>query len=149
MGQVRSILAGGLLCSLAALSSAQTMYRCGNTFSQQPCGQDAKEVAIQGVPQPRRLPPMPVDEPASPEVVAAARSMCETAITGQLKDPDSARFEAPIRLGLRRTPDGIILRDYMIYVNAKNSYGGYTGSKRWTCSLNAKETAVLWSGSGD
>lgn len=72
--------------------------------------------------------------------------MCETAITGQLKDPDSAKFEAPIRMGLRRTPDGLILRDYAVYVNAKNGFGGYTGMRRWTCSLNASESKVLWSG---
>lgn len=148
MRYLRSIMGGALLCG-AAFASAQTMYRCGNTFSQQPCGQDAKEVAIQGVPQPRKVPPMPVDEPASPETLAAARTMCEAAITGQLKDPASAKFDAPIRMGLRRTPDGVILRDYTVYVNAKNSFGGYTGAKRWTCSLNAAETSVLWSGGRD
>jgi hypothetical protein len=48
----------------------------------------------------------------------------QTAVTATLKDPNSAMFGA-MQAGLR--PDGIIL--VCGYVNAKNSFGGYTGNK--------------------
>ncbi len=37
-----------LLCLLPALASAQQLYRCGNTFSQKPCGTDATTVRVPG-----------------------------------------------------------------------------------------------------
>lgn len=37
-----------LLAALPGLASAQTMYRCGNTFSQKPCGDNAAAVKAPG-----------------------------------------------------------------------------------------------------
>ena len=160
------------LLSISLASNAQSMYRCGNTFSQQPCGSDAKEMPL---PKERgcefeenkytskcieerykklsanssvteKALPLPSDEPATAETLEFARKTCEGRITMQLKDPDSAKFEQPLRLGFRRTSGGQILRDYAVYVNAKNSYGGYTGKKRWTCSFDQLERTVQWVG---
>lgn len=127
-------------------ASAQVMYRCGNTFSQQPCGVEAKELPNPGVAQPRKMEAMPPDIPASAEMIEAARKMCESSIAAQLKDPDSAKFGSPLRGELRRTAAGNVLRDYYFSVNARNSFGGYTGVKSWTCSLDPAESSVRWSG---
>ncbi|MFO1340634.1 MAG: hypothetical protein U1F53_20840 [Burkholderiaceae bacterium] len=40
--------AGALLLCAAGLAVAQTMYRCGNTFSQKPCGDSATAVKVPG-----------------------------------------------------------------------------------------------------
>lgn len=37
-----------LLAALPCLAAAQTMYRCGNTFSQKPCGDNAAAVKVPG-----------------------------------------------------------------------------------------------------
>lgn len=37
-----------LLAALPSLACAQTMYRCGNTFSQKPCGDNAAAVKVPG-----------------------------------------------------------------------------------------------------
>lgn len=127
-------------------ANGQTMYRCGSTFTQQPCADNAQAINAPGVPKPRKMEPIPIDSPASLEMLEAARKKCEIAILVQLKDPDSAKFSTPERGGFRRSADRRVLRDYLVAVNAKNSYGGYTGAKLWTCSLDADETRVLWSG---
>lgn len=37
-----------LMATLPSLAGAQTMYRCGNTFSQKPCGDSAAAVKVPG-----------------------------------------------------------------------------------------------------
>lgn len=50
MNQSRALRAAGalLLAALPCLAGAQTMYRCGNTFSQTPCGDSAAAVKVPG-----------------------------------------------------------------------------------------------------
>lgn len=43
---IRFALALALLPS-ALLAHSQQLYRCGNTYSQTPCGSDAKEIKVQ------------------------------------------------------------------------------------------------------
>ena len=43
----RAFVGAALLCA-AGLAGAQTMYRCGNTFSQKPCGDSATAVKVPG-----------------------------------------------------------------------------------------------------
>lgn len=62
---------------------------------------------------------------------AAGIAMIEEAIRGSLKDPDSARFEWPngFAHGWYQVPFGQRYIGWITCgtVNAKNSYGGYTG----------------------
>ena len=136
-----------LFAALAASSAhAQKMYRCGNTFSQVPCGQDAQEVRAAGVPQP--VPTTTLAE-LTPERHAEVRAMCERGIRGRpaWKDPDSvtistirrAKRTEVVTLGGKRRE----IAPWYAAVNAKNSYGGYTGEKIVDCYFDAKEEALL------
>ena len=133
--------------ALAGACQAQTMYRCGNTFSQQPCGHDGKVIAAPGVVQPRAKRQPPPDMPALPGVENQAKQLCVSALMAQLKDPESARVREihrsrtdswPLDNGSRRP-----VRYYWMTVNAKNSYGGYAGDKSYRCAMTIDEGAVL------
>ena len=50
---------------LAGPVGAQKMYRCGSTFSQQPCGADAKVIETQGVAPPAATRISPADKTES------------------------------------------------------------------------------------
>lgn len=75
----------------------------------------------------------------------------KTYFEGCLKDPESAKykFEKPIKgwygktlsnlAGPRKIDYGWIV---LVRVNAKNSYGGYTGYKSYNCLFRGKE--LLW-----
>lgn len=70
-----------------------------------------------------------------------AVTLCKETITGQLKDPESARFGTVTAGDEQRHVDGSRVWEVAGTVNAKNSYGGYVGSKPFTC------TATVVSGS--
>lgn len=57
----------------------------------------------------------------------ALMAVARAAVTRQLKDPSSARFEAVGVMDKGRYVCG--------FVNAKNSYGGYTGSQMWALEV--------------
>lgn len=125
---------------------AQTMYRCGSTYADQPCALDAK---VLNAPKPKaaRLP----DLAAAPEVEKRAKEMCRRALMGTLKDPESARFGMIYRGALdqitdQQTGKNYEVRRYGARINAKNSYGGYTGEKRFGCAFNYEETELTWAG---
>ena len=130
---------------------AQKMYRCGSTYSQTPCGAEGKEIEIKNTPAAtsgvvtRKLP-----DNASAEVRAKSTELCKLAVLGQLKDPDSAKFQNISRSNSleRRLPilNGPLVKTsgFNGYVNAKNSYGGYTGNKLFFCSVDYEtETRIL------
>jgi hypothetical protein len=59
--------------------------------------------------------------PASAAPNRPAVDQAKASVLAQLKDPDSAKFGVAAEF-----PEAICLQ-----VNAKNSYGGYTGNKIW------------------
>lgn len=125
---------------MSGAAGAQTMYRCGNTFSQQPCGADAKEVNI--APAVARL---PKDVLPAPEVVERNKKLCEQVVRMRMKDPEGARITELKRVGVRRfdlpnTPTGVT---YLLTVNGKNSYGGFTGEEPKICIFSLDETKFL------
>ena len=67
---------------------------------------------------------------------AQNKMIIEAAIKARLKDPYSAkfRFREPYRGWIKQAKPCKIGYGYLydVYVNAKNSYGGYTGEKRYT-----------------
>lgn len=162
-------------------AQAQTIYKCGSTFSQTPCAADAKKIEVKpavGVDctdykhmfsetcrgrstaatgnivaeardkVQKQIDAMPPGSPPSPEVVEANKKRCLAKIMAMLKDPESARVG-----GIRRAdgpaPDYETIKgwfpsiSYTVSINAKNSYGGYTGSKLWACSFDLAEQEIL------
>ena len=87
---------------------------------------------------------------ASEQMKALSLELCKTAVLRILKDPDSAKFLNVARSNSleRRLPalNGPLVKTagFNGYVNAKNSFGGYTGNKLFFCSLDYEtETRVL------
>ena len=165
--------------------SAQAVYRCGSTYSQQPCAPDARKVDIKVADpcdseanrwksecynRPRRtdaasekhvselaagikaaedenektVDKMRFQIPA-PQQVASNKTKCLEKISSSLKDPDSAKFGSVIRIGpeLDRIERVSVPRFwYSVMVNAKNSYGGYTGEKTHICAFMPDEITL-------
>ncbi len=130
------------LLALPAAVQAQGIYRCGNTFSQQPCGPDSKQLVAPK--QELRLPP---DIPPSNDRIAANMSTCEKATRAAMKDPDAARIRRIGRIGpvfqwvAGQRGTGVA---YHLGVNGKNSYGGYTGEKLYVCGFDDSETTLVF-----
>lgn len=68
---------------------------------------------------------------------AVAFEQAKKGVTAVLKDPDSARFDS-LR---RRTTSNLDL--VCGKVNAKNSFGGYTGSKLFAFNVTTSQPAML------
>lgn len=144
-----AVLATALLASSA---QAQTMYRCGSTFSQTPCGSDAKSVRV----SPSDLSSDTVAKQAvlaaqkqpapSQEVIAANIETCERRIRTAMKDPDAARISEGARGGPSvEYEDGRsypVVR-YFFKVNGKNGYGGYVGDKLYVCVYDLGEKRIV------
>ena len=127
---------------LAGPAGAQAMYRCGNSFSQELCGPDAK-VVKGSVPAPAAA-----ESPADPVVVEGAKAACISKLKSDVafKDPDSVRIGTVERQNLGEVSfDGKrhLVRAYSMQVNARNSYGGYTGEQLFGCYLDPAESRVL------
>lgn len=117
-------------------AGAQQFYRCGSTFSQQPCGPDAKVVPSAGVAQPAA--------PVTPEKRAAIEADCRTWITRvpAWKDRDSLKI-GPISRGDTQTRDGRVVRAYYSLVNGKNAMGGYAGERPFVCLADEAAAQVV------
>lgn len=140
-------LAGIAALLFAGTCSAQTMYRCGNTFSQNPCGPDAKEIAISGVPQPSAASRI-VQTPVDPDKAERMKAECLVWIKERIawKDRDSLKIGTTEAGLLRYSPLlGVeqVIREYTTPVNAKNSFGAYIGEKLVVCQANADDTRIV------
>jgi hypothetical protein len=137
---------GVLLATLAGGASAQTLYRCGNTFSQTPCGEGAREVRAAGVAQPVVAPPLaPID--VKRETDLAAQCLYAIRSIPAWKDRESLKISRPERAtaGVARDVNGrrIAVVPWYAQVNAKNSYGGYTGDKMANCYFDSTESRIV------
>lgn len=176
-----------LLMGVTVCAGAQTMYRCGSTYSQTPCGAGQKEIEVKAddpcelegnkysstcimrPSKPYSSKPSAAEEKRyaadkkrideshewnrkalarinqaipDPALVEENKKTCIASVTAMLKDPESARFGKAIRMGAELDPrDGMLIPSvmYTVMVNAKNSYGGYTGSKPYLCVFSADE----------
>lgn len=163
-----------VLCS--SPTWAQSVYKCGSTYSQTPCAHDAKEVGVsnngpvsssasavadiqaaqlRAKKQAEQL----GNPPNDPEQIKANKIACLTAIRSLLKDPDSARigdftrsegYETDYAGGGNLILDPSVKRGtwfpallYSLPINAKNSYGGYTGNKLYSCSFDVTDKRLL------
>jgi hypothetical protein len=140
----------------AGAAGAQTMYRCGSTYSQAPCGPDAQQIGA----RPKAAPnPAPVSAAAGPKKVLdtipedpvkaeAMRAQCREWITRvpAWKDRDSVKVGEIKRAGLAmREVAGREqrVRAYATVVNAKNGFGGYGGERLAICWTDDAETTML------
>ena len=138
-----------VLLALPLLSSAQAIYRCGNTFSEVKCSHDAKVIVAPPEPPAKRVdPPEPIIVPPSAEQVEANKKLCEAKVRAQMKDPESARITGTYRGGLwleRAIEKSFYIITYYLDVNAKNGYGAYTGDRSWVCAFSLDEKTYIGS----
>lgn len=79
-------------------------------------------------------------------LVRENKKVCQANISAILKDPESAKFGEVVRTGpgldvQHELPKpGVI---YKVTVNAKNSFGGYAGSKSHTCVFSIDEKLFI------
>lgn len=136
-----NFVAGIVLCMAAFGVQAQHLYRCGNSFSQVPCGDDAKIIKTPGVLQPPAT-------PVVPERVEAMKAACAEWIRAvpAWKDRDSVKILSVTRgkLSIEQIfGSSTVVVNYYVRVNAKNSYGAYSGEKVAVCYANEHETRII------
>lgn len=135
------ILALVLGCGSVA---AQGVYKCGNTYSQNPCAADAKPLDVG-----QAKPVVRVKDEATPEQRERSLERCQEAVRRRMKDPESTRFRDVDRLGPGEArvpaPRGQMTAvvSYSGWVNAKNAFGGYVGDRLFTCRLDRAEANVI------
>lgn len=146
MSKLLFLFLGCGLSIAGGAAEAQTMYRCGNNFSQTPCGDGAREVRAAGVAQPVVAPPLaPIDRVRETDL--AARCLHAIRTIPSWKDRESLKISRPERAaaGVARDIDGrrIAVVPWYAQVNAKNSYGGYTGDKMANCYYDSTESKIV------
>jgi hypothetical protein len=134
------VLAMTFVC---ATVQAQVTYRCGNTYSQTPCGDDAKVLTTPGWQLSKSTAPLPPDRLAGLETEQRAVRVCAEKVAANLKRPEGTRVVGPERgpLVWVEKLDGSDRRPARIYSGVL--YGGYDGKKSFRCVLNMEETVVL------
>lgn len=119
----RNTLAFELLLISLALAGCQT------------AAQQATDDAVMSM---SATPPNPNYKPPSDKV---AIDTARRTVTSQLKDPDSAKFSQLVRKlapNARGEPTDVICGS----VNAKNSFGGYTGSRPFVFFVERAEVTM-------
>lgn len=92
----------------------------------------------------RQSPPMPTERPGllTRELSESEKKALAHALSRTLKDPDSAQFQwDPVRY-----LPGTQTTEYCSLINAKNSYGGYTGYETFHALLQADAKGQYTSG---
>jgi hypothetical protein len=125
-----------VLMGWPAQGMAQTLYRCGNTYSQTPCAPDAA--------------PARISAGAAPEQAAghSGKDLCATDGVAQMRfpDPDSTRVVAVAQGGaevIQYAGKPIASRRFNVTLNTKNEVGAYQGERVYACYLSEDERRVL------
>lgn len=130
-----------LLASLVALYSANAtaeIYKCTidgvESYSQDPCADDAQLITV--------TPPSKISSDTENVNESALVEQCAAVIkrSGEFKDPDSVKVEDHYYTWAK--DDSGARRVMMLRINAKNSYGGYTGGEYFPCFLNYNGTKL-------
>lgn len=134
MHPLSRVIALSAFFAVASHATAQNLYRCGNTFSQTPCGQDAKAV---------RTAPSTASAPS----VIKGKELCESAAPQSLglKDPESTRFRTVRGKAevIQYAGQPVVAVKYAMGVNTRNQYGAYTGEVTYHCFLSEDEQRLL------
>lgn len=140
---MKTVLAAAVFLP-SAFAQAQGIYRCGNGFTEQPCGADAK---VLQAPPARAVPVKELpDNPPPDSVIEANKLSCVAAIRSSMKDPESARITPAKRSGPSVdyfNGQRFNAVSYWVNANGKNSYGGYTGEKLHICSFDPGEKYII------
>lgn len=125
---------------------AHAAYKCGNTYSQTPCGENAKIIDIR--------PSLEVSDgqelkniPSNIEKINMEYCQERLRIGEPWKDRDSLKFGSMIRspksafVKINNKQTEVVL--YITKVNAKNSYGAYAGDKLAVCYFDLQESKIL------
>ena len=134
-------LAAGLVAGcIAGAAGAQTLYRCGNTYSQTPCAADAASARVSAN--------------AAPDAAtgSAGPELCASEGIAQLgfADPESTRVRSVTRAGtevIQYAGKPMAARRYNLVINTRNSQGAYPGERSYPCYLSEDERRVLKVGS--
>jgi hypothetical protein len=124
------------LAAHAGLAGAQQLYKCGNTFSQTPCSPDAVAKPVQSA----AVPDAPAGVTGYELCAAAARKMIPS------PEPETARIQP---VGERRSEviqyagKPIATHRYDLVVDAKTSYGVFSGLQPYACWLSEDQRRVL------
>jgi hypothetical protein len=131
----RALVAGGIAAA-STLAGAQTMYRCGNVYSQTPCASDAAAV------RPRA--------DAAPDAAPGAQGadLCSATALRELGLDETA----PIQIAsVTKAPAEVIqyadkptaTRKYLVSLKVKGAYVAYDGPRTYACHLSEDERRVL------
>ena len=130
------IAALGALLLVPAPPMAQTLYRCGNTYSQTPCTPDAQPARVSSGAVP--------DQPAG--LQGAQLCAAELPRLIGMPDPHGARIESVIKGDsevIRYAGQPIAARKYHLSINARNAAGAYAGERPYLCYLSEDERRIL------
>jgi hypothetical protein len=136
---LRALFAISLLVASAA-GAAQTMYRCGNTFSQTPCSGQAGSA-----PAPRA----DAGAPAAPGATARTRAapcLAEAAQRVGVADAAALRvgpITGPRVQAIDVRGSKLVVRTYEFSALARNAYGGEAAGAAFTCHLSEDEQRVV------
>ncbi|MES1163689.1 MAG: hypothetical protein ABUL50_11570 [Rhizobacter sp.] len=124
------------LALVSSLAGAQTMYRCGNVYSQTPCASDAAPVKARGT--------AVADTPSGPQ----GADLCTATAVRELALDDGA----PVQIGsITKAPAEVIqyadqptaTRKYLVNLKVKGAAVVYDGPRTYACHLSEDERRVL------
>jgi hypothetical protein len=130
-----------MLCSVFAPVQAQPLYRCGNTYSQTPCGADAQQ---------KNLP-----SSQAPDAAAGTQGyeLCVTHARKAMRAPDPASTQAR-QVGTRTSEvipfadKSIVAHRYDIEIEPRLASGMYGNPVAYSCWLSEDQRRVLKFGMG-
>ena len=125
-----------VLAGATPLADAQQLYRCGNVYSQTPCGPDAATVRARSNPV--------ADAAPGPR----GADLCSATAAQELQIDDSA----PMQIGTVTKATAEVIqyadkptstRKYIVNVKPKGAYSAYDGPRSFACNLSEDERRVL------
>jgi len=133
---LRSALIAGFLAGASSLAGAQTMYRCGNVYSQTPCASDAATVKAHGT--------AVADTAPGPQ----GADLCTATAVRELGLDDGAAMQV---VSVAKAPADVIqyadqptaTRKYLVTLGVKSAAVVYSGPRTYACHLSEDERRVL------
>jgi hypothetical protein len=133
---LRNALIAGLLAGASPLVGAQTMYRCGNVYSQTPCASDAAPVKARGT--------AVADTAPGPK----GADLCTATAVRELGLDDGAAMQV---VSVAKAPAEVIqyadqptaTRKYLVTLGVKSAAVVYGGPRTYACHLSEDERRVL------
>jgi hypothetical protein len=132
---IRLALSAACIAAAPALVGAQTLYRCGNVYSQTPCAPDAAIVRSRA------------NAVADPAPGQQGAELCAATVTRELQIDDStpvqiaAVVKAPAEV-IQYADKPTATRKYVVSLRVK-PYASFAGPGSYACNLSEDERRVL------